>query len=381
MTGPLSNITIIDFSQFLSGPSCTLRLADLGAEVIKIEKPVTGDICRQLYVSKVVLEGQSSLFHAINRNKKSFTADLKKELDLAAVKKLLVVADVMVHNFRPGVMERLGLDYSTVKEINHRIIYASISGYGNEGAWSGEPGQDLLVQAVSGLTWLSGAAFDGPVPMGVSVVDILAGTYLTQGILAALYRRTQKGCGGTVDVNMLESSIDYQFELFSTFLNDGGELPERSSVNPAHAYVSAPYGIYKTSDGYLAIAMAPVPKLGELLGCKQLLVYTEPANWFTLRDEIKTHLANHLKGNTTARWLESLEPADIWCAPVLNYEALRRENAYQQLDMEQEVCTSQGSIITTTRCPIRINGKKFKSPVGAPWLGEHNKSLKEKYHL
>jgi crotonobetainyl-CoA:carnitine CoA-transferase CaiB-like acyl-CoA transferase len=381
MIGPLSNITIVDFSQFLSGPSCTLRLADLGAEVIKIEKPATGDICRQLYVSNVVLEGQSSLFHAINRNKKSFTADLKEDKDLAAIKKLLAVADVLVHNFRPGVMERLGLDYATVRAINPRIIYASISGYGNEGVWKGEPGQDLLVQAVSGLTWLSGGASDGPVPMGVSVADILAGTYLTQGILAALYRRTQKGYGGTVDVNMLESSIDYQFELFSTFLNDGGELPQRSLVNPVHAYVSAPYGIYETSDGYLAIAMTPVPKLGELLGCQELLAYTDPANWFTQRDEIKSHLADHLKNNTTAYWLERLEPADIWCAPVLNYEALRQEEAYQVLNMEQEVSTSQGTVITTTRCPIRINGKIFKSPVGAPALGEHTEILKEKYNL
>jgi crotonobetainyl-CoA:carnitine CoA-transferase CaiB-like acyl-CoA transferase len=381
MMRPLSNITIIDFSQFLSGPSCTLRLADLGAEVIKIEKPETGDICRQLYVSKVVLEGQSSLFHAINRNKKSFMADLKLEADLASVKKLLAVADVLVHNFRPGVMERLSLDYETVRALNPRIIYASISGYGDEGVWKGEPGQDLLVQAVSGLTWLSGGKSDGPVPMGVSVTDILAGTYLTQGILAALYRIIQKGHGGTVAVNMLESSIDYQFELFSTFLNDGGELPERSAVNPAHAYVSAPYGIYETSDGHLAIAMTPVPKLGELLDCKELLAYTEPANWFTLRDEIKSHLANHLAGNTTTYWLARLEPADIWCAPVLNYEALRNEEAYQVLDMEQEVTTSQGSIITTTRCPIRINGEVYKSPVGAPSLGEHNEILKKKYDL
>jgi crotonobetainyl-CoA:carnitine CoA-transferase CaiB-like acyl-CoA transferase len=381
MTGPLSHITIVDFSQFLSAPSCTLRLADLGAEVIKIEKPVTGDICRQLYVSNVVLEGQSSLFHAINRNKKSFTADLKEERDLVAVRKLLAVADVLVHNFRPGVMERLGLDYKTVQAINPRLIYASISGYGNAGDWQGEPGQDLLVQAVSGLTWLSGGASDGPVPMGVSVADILAGTYLTQGILAALYRRTQKGYGGTVEVNMLESSLDYQFELFSTFLNDGEELPQRSSVSPAHAYVSAPYGIYQTNDGYLAIAMTPVPTLGELLDCPELLAYTEPANWFTQRDEIKSHLVRHLAGNTTAYWLQRLEPADIWCAPVLNYETLRKEEAYRVLDMEQQVSTSQGTLITTTRCPIRINGKIFKSPVGAPGLGEHNGILKEKYDL
>ena len=152
---PLEDIIVVDFSQFLSGPSAGLRLADMGAQVIKIERTGVGDICRQLYVSNVMIEGESTIFHAINRNKQSYAADLKDADDLEKIKLLLAKADVMMHNFRPGVMERIGLDYETVKKINPSIIYAEISGYGNEGPWKDLPGQDLLLQAASGVTWLT----------------------------------------------------------------------------------------------------------------------------------------------------------------------------------------------------------------------------------
>src|SRR5688572_17754792 len=168
----LQDIVVVDLSQFLSGPSAGLRLSDFGAEVIKIERPVTGDICRSLYVSDVKLGGESTIFHAINRNKKSFVADLKTPEGLQNVKKIIARADVMIHNFRPGVMEGLGLSYENVREINPGIVYAEISGYGSKGQWSKKPGQDLLVQAVSGLTLLSGNRKSPPTPMGVSVVDI-----------------------------------------------------------------------------------------------------------------------------------------------------------------------------------------------------------------
>ena len=176
----LEDIVVIDFSQFLSGPSAGLRLADMGARVIKIEKSGTGDICRELYVSDVLIGGESTIFHAINRNKESYAADLKDPADLEKVKTLIAQADVVMHNFRPGVMERLGLDYETVKKIQPSIIYAEVNGYGNEGPWKDLPGQDLLLQSVSGLTWLSNNEAATPTPMGVAVVDILAGAHIAQ---------------------------------------------------------------------------------------------------------------------------------------------------------------------------------------------------------
>ncbi len=376
----LEDILVVDFSQFLSGPSASLRLADMGARVIKVEKTGTGDICRVLYVSDVKLDGgQSTIFHAINRNKESFTADLKQSESADSVKKLVERADVVIHNFRPGVMERLGFDYASIKAINPSIVYGEISGYGQEGEWKNLPGQDLLVQAVSGITYLTGEK-EQPVPMGVAVADIIAGTHLTQGILAALLQRMSSNTGSLIQVSMLESLLDFQFEVLTCFFNDGYTLPVRSKVNNAHAYIAAPYGIYQTNDGYLAIAMAPIAKLSNLLKIESLEQYTNPEDWFSKRDEIKSILAAELKKRTTAEWLAILEPEDIWCADVYNYNKLIASEAYKVLEMEQCV-RSNGLNVKTTRCPVRVNGELLLSEKGAPLLGEHTKKIKEEFNL
>jgi CoA:oxalate CoA-transferase len=375
----LEDIMVLDFSQFLSGPSAGLRLADMGARVIKIEKPVSGDICRELYVSDVMVEGESTIFHAINRNKESYAADLKNEEDLKKIKLLIAKTDVMLHNFRPGVMERLGLDYETVKAINPSIIYAEVSGYGNEGEWKDQPGQDLLLQAVSGLTWLSNNNTGQPTPMGVSVVDILAGAHIAQGILATLYQRAITGEGAFVQVSMFESILDFQFEVLTCFFNDGNQLPVRSKINNAHAYIAAPYGIYKTKDNYLALAMTDIVQLGDLIGCEELKKYTDKSEWFLKRDEIKKILADWLANETTDTWISILEPADIWCARVMDYNDLINEEGYKVLNMDLSVKTSSGLHITTIRCPIRVDGNILTSPKGAPLLGEHNEQIEKQF--
>lgn len=377
----LEDILVIDFSQFLSGPSAGLRLADMGARVIKIEKPDTGDICRELYVSDVRIGGESTIFHAINRNKQSYAVDLKSEKGLKKIKKMLVKADVLIHNYRPGVMERLGLDYATIKLINPSIIYAELTGYGNEGPWRNLPGQDLLLQSVSGLTWLSNSDNEIPTPMGVAVVDILAGTHLAQGILATLYKRAISGEGAIVQVSMFESIIDFQFEVLTCFYNDGNQLPVRSAINNGHAYISAPYGIYHTNNGHLALAMGSIPVIGKLIQCPALDKYADPSDWFSKRDEIKTILASHLLHHSTEYWLDILVPAGVWCAKVMDYEKLMEEEGYKVLDMELNVKTSNGLDITTTRCPIKVDGQTASSPIGAPVLGEHNELIEKEFAL
>lgn len=371
----LDDIVVIDFSQFLSGPSAALRLADMGAQVIKIERPGTGDICRQLYVSDVMIEGESTIFHAINRNKKSYAADLKDPADLEKIKQLLAKADVMIHNFRPGVMNRIGLDYTTVKRINPQIVYAEVSGYGNEGPWKDLPGQDLLLQAASGLTWLSNNNREDPTPMGVAVVDIMAGTHLAQGILSCLYKRAVTGEGALIQVSMFESILDFQFEVLTCYYNDGNRLPVRSEVNSGHAYIAAPYGIYATKDGYIALAMGNIVKLAELLQCEPLKEFTDSNDWFAKRDSIKTILGAHLATGTLKDWLLVLEKADIWCAPVMDYDALVQTEGYRVLNMEIVVKTTNGLSVTTTRCPIHVDGKTLSSARGAPTLGEHNEEI------
>jgi crotonobetainyl-CoA:carnitine CoA-transferase CaiB-like acyl-CoA transferase len=381
MNLPLEDMLVVDFSQFLSGPSASLRLADLGARVIKIEKPETGDICRSLYVSNTVLEGESTVFHAINRNKESFAADLKKPSDREKVLRLITKADVVMHNFRPGVMERLGFDYETVKSLNPKAIYASISGYGEQGPMRDKPGQDLLVQSLSGLTWLSGNCDDGPVPMGLAIVDILTGAHLAQGVLAALVRRGLTDQGAKIETNMLESICDFQFETITTWHRDGGVPPERTATNNAHAYLGAPYGVYQTADGYLALAMGSIPQLGQLLDCPELEVYADPASWFTQRDEIKSALAAHLKTKTNTHWLGILEPADIWCAAVLDWPTFMGSEAWHALDMVQEVERGNGFRHRTTACPITLDGQRPKHRKGSPTIGEQTAAISEEFSL
>src|SRR5690606_5475430 len=339
---PLAGFTVIDFSQFLSGPLTSLRLADLGARIIKIEKPGTGDICRQLYTSETVLNGTSTVFHAINRNKESIVLDIKSEADCRVVRDLIAKADVVIHNFRPGVMERLGFDYARVREINPSVIYGEISGYGKEGVWATRPGQDLLWQSLTGMAWLSGDATDGPVPMGLSIVDMFAGANLCSAILACLYRRAVQEMGAHVHVSMLDSAIDIQFETITTYFRDGELLPQRSAVSNAHAYLAAPYGVYRTKDGFLALAMGSIPFLGKLLNCPELEAYADGEQAFVERDAIKTVLTEHLAHETTAHWLEILEAADIWCADVLDWNRLTAHDGFKVLNMVQQVMMGDG---------------------------------------
>lgn len=370
---PLQDYLIVDFSQFLSGPSASLRLADLGARVIKIEKPGTGDICRTLYTSDLIMNGESSVFHTINRNKESFAIDFKQPEELEKLKKLLAKADVVMHNFRPGVMERVGLSYQDVKAINPQVVYGEISGFGANGKLKNMPGQDLLLQSLTALTWLNGNQEDGPVPMGLSIVDMLAGAHLAQGLLAALYRKTVNQSGALVQVSMLESAFDFQFETITTFYNDGGELPVRTKSNNANAYLGAPYGIYQTKNGYIALAMGEIPVLAQLLKCEELKCFSE--NKFELRDQIKTVLATHLKTQETQYWLDILEPADIWCSNVLNYQQLFGQEGFKVLDFVQEVAMEDGYSYKTTRCPIKIDGEIFTSQKGSPKLGQDNERI------
>ena len=367
---PLEGMLVLDFSQFLAGPSAALRLADLGARVIKIERPGAGDLCRRLYISNLELEGDSTLFHSINRNKEGFAADLKNPEDRRRVVELIRRADVMIQNFRPGVMQRLALDYESLKDACPRLVYAEVTGYGGTGPWRHRPGQDLLVQSLSGLAFLNGNADQPPMPFGLAVADLFAGAHLVQGVLACLVRRGLTGRGGHVEVSLMESVLDLQFEVLTTYLNDGGKAPARSGINNAHAYLGAPYGIYATKDGYLALAMGSVTELGRILGCDELLVYEDPQTWFTARDEIKRVLAEHLRMQTTAEWLARLEPAGYWASDVLSWAELMKSDAFGALDMVQEVPCRGGHVLRTTRCPIRMDGEVYKSARPAPAIGQ-----------
>lgn len=366
---PLTGVIVLEFSQYLSGPSAGLRLADLGARVIKIEKPTGGDACRQLAIKNLWVDESSLLFHTINRGKESFAADLKNPDDLSQVKRLIEEVDVVTHNFRPGIMEKLGLDYSSVIQIKPSIIYAEISGYGKRGPWKNKPGQDLLLQSLSGVVYTSGNAKDGPVPFGLAVADILCGAQLVQGIIGSLIRLRKSGKGAFVELSLMESMLDFQFELLTTYYTNK-RIPERSASNNAHPLLGAPYGIYATSDDHIAIAMVNIQVLANVVDCDGLKRFDQ-SETFNKRDEIKKILASHLLLKTSGYWLEKIRKADLWAMEVLDWKQMKEHEGYKCLEMEQSILTSDGKKIVTTRCPIRFNGKKLFAHKSAPKLGEH----------
>jgi crotonobetainyl-CoA:carnitine CoA-transferase CaiB-like acyl-CoA transferase len=379
---PLAGLLVIDLSQFLSGPSCTLRLGDLGARVIKIERPDGGDLTRQLYLSDTDLGGDSTLFHAINRGKESLALDLKNPSDLQSLLRLVQRADVVVQNFRPGVAERLGIDATSLRAHNPRLVVASITGWGAPGEWQDRPGQDLLAQARSGLMWLTGNAGDGPVPMGLAVADILAGAAAVQGILAALVRRGISGLGATVETSLLEALLDLQFEVLTTHLNDGGRLPQRSQSRGAHAYLAAPYGVYRARDGWLALAMTPLSRLGTLLGLADHPDWDATADAFAARDRLGNVIAARIAEQSVADWLALLEPADIWCAEVLDWPRLMQSATFRALDMVHQVTRSDGVRLSALRGPLRIDGLR---PPGngraAPAVGADSARIRAEFGL
>jgi crotonobetainyl-CoA:carnitine CoA-transferase CaiB-like acyl-CoA transferase len=381
---PLEGILVLDFSQFLAGPVAAMRLADLGARVIKIERPGIGDIGRTLAFAGKSADGDTISFHAMNRNKESVAADLKDPADLAWVKHLVTRADVLIQNFRPGVMERIGLDYESVRQLNPSLVYASATGYGDTGPWKDRPGQDLLAQSVSGMPWLSGSRDDGPVPVGLSIADHLMSCHIAEGVTALLVRRFRTGQGGHVQTSLLEAMLDLQFELLSTHLNDASVTVARGGQHSANAFLSAPYGTYPTSDGYLALAMNPVDRIGELLGITELAAMTDPAVWWEKQDAISERLAAHFALETTDHWLAILDPADVWCAPVLTLEQLVEHDGFAAIGMTQQISrdpigAEPRVTLTTTRSPLRIDGEPLTGSRPAPRLGQHTESVRAEF--
>jgi crotonobetainyl-CoA:carnitine CoA-transferase CaiB-like acyl-CoA transferase len=373
---PLAGYTVLDFSQYLAGPSATLRLADLGATVIKVENPSGGDAYRDNEGPALRFARGNGCFYFANRNKESVCIDLKAGDAVDRLRPLLRAADVMLVNFRPGVTQRLGLDYASVKSVNPGIVYAQITGYGEEGPRRDQPGQDLLVQAVTGSAFLNGSRRDGPVPFGVPVADLFSGQIMVQGILAALYRKSRTGEGALVQTSLLEAVLDIQFENFGAYLNSDRAPFERSDVNGLNLCHGAPYGMYATKDGHLALAMGSITKLGELVGCPELAEYPCAEEWFTRQDEIKTILQRHLLTETTAHWLRILEAADVWCAPVLTWEEMLRTEGFQTLNMLQTVRQDNGETFVTTRCPITFNGQYLENRLPVPAVGQDNNKYK-----
>ncbi|SFS71819.1 CaiB/BaiF CoA-transferase family protein [Paenibacillus sp. BC26] len=378
LQSPLEGMLVLDFGQFLSAPSAALRLADLGARVIKVERAGSGDICRRLYISNMELDGDSTLFHSINRNKESYAADLRDPADAAEVHALIRQADVLIQNFRPGVMERLGFHYEAVKAINPAIVYGEITGYGNEGPWVGKPGQDLLVQSMSGLTNEGGTRGGAPKPLGLAVTDMIAGAHLVQGVLSCLVRRGVTGVGARVEVSLLESALDLQVNSLTAYLNlddnkaqaqcqpDSQLLQQNQSMTESQ-FSSFPLpdkGIYATSDGYVTV----LPREEEAA------VTEHEAHEANAANPASYLLATNAM--TTQQLSAALEPAGYEVAQVLNWRQLLEEEHFTRLNMVQSITRGNGTTMRTTCCPIRIDGMQFRSEKGSPKVGEDTAAIR-----
>ena len=213
------------------------------------------------------------------------------------------------------------------------------------------------------------------------VITIFTGIHLVQGIMAALYQREKTGKGAKIEVSLLESTLDIQFEVITTYLNDGNQLPQRAKQGSAHAYLAAPYGIYPTSDGYLALALNPLDQVTKAMNLTLPEAYTTRESWFTHRDEIMAWLAGYFKKEPTRHWLSIFEPLDLRCSDVFTYRDLLNHEAYKVLQMDQEVETSDGITMRTTRCPIRIDGQRIFSRKSAPKPGEDNARIEKEFKL
>ena len=367
--GPLKGVRVLDFTQYMQGPWATQLLGDMGADVVKVEPP-GGDWERGYTFDDVWPGGESALFLAMNRNKRSIVINLKTEAGRDLALRLAGDSDVVVENARPGVMDRLGVGYEHVRARNPAVIYASATGYGSSGPYRNRPGQDLLVQALSGLVSITGSDQGAPVPSGTAIADEQGARALVIGILLALFHRERTGRGQRVETNLLDVLIDCQCQEVAAYLN-GGREPQRSRSGLAHAMAPAPYGIYPTKDGFLALAMMPMPRLAEILGRPDLAGYADLQAAYRHRDEIKERLEAIFVLRTTEEWLELLGVHDVWCAPVHSYGAMVEDPQVVHNGIITELDHPKAGRLRVTGLPIALSDSPGSTDRPPPLLGEH----------
>ena len=375
MDQALDGIKVLDFSQLLQGPFATQMLGDLGADVIKIERNGSGDIYRGLtFFNQWIAGDESPCFMAWNRNKRSLAIDIKSNEGKEIIYKLTKEADIIVENFRPGVMTRLGYGYEDLKKVNPKIIYCSASGWGDDGPYITRPGQDLLVQSVSGAIMTSGKKRDGPVAIGTALCDQVNGLNSVYAILAALYYREKTGKGQEIKTNLLSSAIAFQMQDYFTIQNLGQTF-ERPESKIGHPGNPAPFGMYQTSDGYLTIAMSPWPKLVEALGEASLMRYNDPQVLFDERDNIHAIIEAITMTKTTDEWLGIMLNLDLWVAKVNDQAAVEHDPQVIHNQTFIEVEHPKAGKVKVTNIPFTMSETPGKINRPSPLIGEHGEEI------
>jgi crotonobetainyl-CoA:carnitine CoA-transferase CaiB-like acyl-CoA transferase len=352
----LQGIRVLDFSRFMQGPHCSQMLADLGAEVIKVERPKTGDDNRTFQFNRI--RGVNAFFLALNRNKRSLTLDLKHPQARRVLDRLLETCDVLLENFRPGTMEKLGLGYEDLAGAYPRLVYCACSGYGQGGPYRDRPGQDLLSQALGGLAWATGRTGGYPRSAGSYVVDAYGAMLATVGILAALQARLRSGRGQRVDVCLLDAALHMQCQELTYALN-GGAFRSRENEEVGHPLEPGPYGIYPTADGqFVAVSAGPWPNLCRALGVPALETdsrFDTPQKRLDRRPEVQAELAMVFRQQPRAVWIERLTAEDVWSAPVHSYDEIPEDPQVQWGGMIQTLPHAEIGEYKVIGNPIRLS--------------------------
>lgn len=371
----LSGYRVLDCSIAMAGPFAAQRLGDLGADVIKVE-PVSGEWQRHVSAGGAQGNKINVSFLALNRNKRSLAINLKSADGKNAIHQLVRSADVFLQNYRPGVAARLGVDYNTLRGINPNLIYLSISGYGEDGPYVNRPGQDLLLQAMSGAMLSAGRDGEAPNAAGQFLVDAITADAAFEGVLGALLHRERTGEGQLVQVNMLDAITALQMQELSIF--SVGGIPQKRSKEPhAHVYIRAPYGSFATRDGYIVVAFPSLKTFGEVIGEPSFLDMDDEVDSWDRRDEIFAKTRHRLKARTSFEWLELLGAAGLWCGPIYGYEDLMNDPQIKHNGTFVEYDHPTEGKVKTPGFPIRFSKTPSEVVRGAPLAGQHTRAVLE----
>jgi formyl-CoA transferase len=373
--GPLDGIRVLDLTRVLAGPYCTMFLGDLGAEVVKVEQPGVGDDTRGW--GPPFTGGESAYFLCINRNKKSITVDLKSDEGLDLVRRLAGSADVLIENFRPGTMERLGLGEENLRALNPKLIYASLSGFGADGPMSGVPGYDLIIQAWGGLMSITGTPDGEPTKVGVAIIDLVAGLMLGKSISAALFAREKLGVGQKIDTSLLEAEVASLINAGSNYLV-GGKVPGR--WGNAHPTI-VPYQSFQTADSYLVIGVASEGIWGrfcQAIGKIELADdprFVKNANRVENRAALIAILTEMFRSRDNETWLRRLNEAEVPCAPIQTIDQVFAAPQVRDRDMLVEVEHPTAGTVRMAGIPVKFSVTPASVRLPPPLLGQHTEEV------
>jgi len=374
---PLTGLRVLDLTRVLAGPTCTQMLGDLGAEVIKIERPEAGDDTRGFAPPFVPNTKESAYFVGVNRNKKSVTLDIAKPEGQAIIHKLLEHCDILVENFKVGALAKYGLGYEQLAKTHPRLIYCSITGFGQTGPYAPRPGYDALIQAMGGVMSLTGEPNGSPQKVGVPVADLFAGLYGCIGILAAVNHRNSTGQGQQIDIGMLDTHVAWLANQGMNYLATGENPPRLGNQHPN----IAPYQEFPTKDGYIILAVGNDPtfeRFCKAFGQEALLAdprfATNPIR-VQNRQLVTDTLTPVMKSKTTAEWIDALEALKIGCGPINTLEQVFADPHVQAREMVVDMAHGSGEKVKVIANPVKLSATPPSYRSAPPVLGEHTNAV------